>query len=750
MEDVVRITLKGLVQGQGVRPAVARLAVESGVAGTVRNSSEGVEIIVRGDDHQIEGFRSGLLRQFRGAVSPNIDVKDCRPFVGFRIEESQSRSAVATIVPPDLATCPDCLDEIRDSRSRRFGYPFTSCTSCGPRYSILREMPYDRERTSMNAFVLCRTCESEYRDPADRRFHAQTQACPDCGPKCWTTDGNGAMIADQTDAVQCLVDAIRAGRIVAIKGLGGYQLICDATNDRVVKELRSRKRRNAKPLPVMVRDLSGASELAHFDDAERATLASPFNPIVLVRARANTPIPMDAVHPGLREIGILLPTTPLHWMLADQARCPLIVTSGNASGEALAYENERALKQLAEVAELFLHHDREILRPIDDSVVRHVAGKAMTIRAARGIAPISLPFRSSHRFTATGGHQKVAPALATATHFVLAPHVGNMDSEACRQRMCGQVGSLQRLYGQPHSSRTACDQHPDYFTSRLAGERAIAVQHHHAHVAAAMLEHNLVGQTVLGFAFDGTGYGPDATVWGGEVLLVTSSEFKRVAHLRPFKLPGGESAITQPWRIALSLLTQLFDDATREWLDKYEVSPSVWRYLIDRGAETTSMGRLFDAVSSFVLGINVCDYEGEGAMRLETVCDPAEKGAYEFDLTETRSGFEMDWRPLIHDIVQDCGQAEGRIATKFHRAIVDVMITIAQRYDGLPIVVSGGVFQNRFLSELLIERTSETGLDCKLPRLIPAGDGGLSIGQLVVAEATLSRSANEQRVDPCA
>ncbi|TWU46704.1 carbamoyltransferase HypF [Rubripirellula reticaptiva] len=732
--EVTRFVLQGLVQGQGVRPRIARFAAAHEITGTVRNSGRGVEILAVGELDSMAAFENALTSSFMGSslIAETVQAWADPIPKDFRIVESLTRGGVYTSVPLDIAVCSDCLCDVRTPENRRFGYPFTTCTRCGPRYSLLRRMPFDRDWTSMAAFPMCNACQAEYRDPSDRRFHAQTIACHECGPTCWASDLDGGCLARQEDAVHVVGEQIAAGKIAAVKGIGGYQLICDATNEAAVRRLRDRKRRPGKPLPVMVRDVSAAEQLANLCQFERDALASPVNAIVLLRAGESVKA-SSAVSPNLNKIGIMLPTSPLHAMLLDAVGKPLVVTSGNVHGSPLIYKNATATVELAGIADVFLHHDREITHPVDDSVVHCYGDKVSTIRAARGIAPMTIPLPRNGPAIAVGGHQKVALAISNNRSFVLAPHIGDMETESSRIRFHDGVKRLQTLY-QSDADHIACDQHPNYFTSSIAGRLGsskIHVQHHHAHIAAAMLDHGLIDQSVLGIAFDGTGYGDDGTIWGGEALLATDANFERVGHLRPFRLPGGEHAIKHPKRILQSLLSQL--DHT------LAVEPHL-EYAIKHGPVTSSMGRLFDGIAALLLDLVTVEYEGEAAMRLEAHCETTELGSYVFRVTNN-SPLQFDWRPVLAEMHADLGRLSStRVAMKFHRAVAFLVIDVASRYDGFPCVVTGGVFQNRILLELVQSMAIERKIDIRLPGRIPVNDGGLAIGQLVVASANRRRS----------
>lgn len=750
--------LRGGVQGVGLRPAIARAAQLQELAGFVENSTSGVVVHIEGRADQVAAFLSTLPQALpEGAQLESVAGRQVAPLgaTQFEIRPSVNLGAMATRVPLDRRVCESCLTDVLEGDARRREYAFVSCTACGPRYSILNAMPYDRADTTMGRFPLCVDCEREYASPTDRRFHAQTNACRRCGPR----------LAAAIDAAQrCL----RAGRIVALQSLGGFQLCCDATSNEAVKRLRVKKGRPAKPLAVLVADLAMAERLGRLSDDERRWLQSAAGPIVVVRARDDSPL-ADSVHPGLHEVGLLLPTTPLHALLM-RGSPPLVATSGNRDGEPLAYAPQAP--ELDELADFVLAHDRPIARPIDDSVVRVAAGRRLTLRAARGLAPLplDLPAPSDRRGRqaglALGAHQKVAAALDNGVSAVLGPHIGDLKGEAARLRYLEQLSSLQTLYGcQPRW--IAHDLHPEYFTTSwvesIEGVRRVAVQHHHAHIAATMAEHGLCEQTVLGFAWDGSGWGPDGTIWGGECLEATTSEFRRVARLRPFRLPGGERAIREPWRVVYSLVHDALGghDAAIAALGASPRWESL-QPLVTRGMAspwTSSMGRLFDAIGALIgFESSSCDslsfesltpaevqYEGQLAMRLESlggVCAarpaPSRKGSqgYRLPLQSSERGLlEWDWRPLVRDFLEDRrrGRSPAEMALEFHFALADVIGETAARRPALPIVLGGGVFQNGLLIECLTERFAGQETRLFWPSQIPANDGGLAAGQLAIA-----------------
>ncbi len=740
------IVLSGRVQGLGVRPAIARLANELNLFGGVSNSNEGIRIHVEGPGQAIDCFAARLAAALPARAQ--IESTATRPadWTGaatFEIEPSDARGPLTARVPPDLAVCGECLQETSTPANRRYGYAFASCTACGPRYSLIESMPYDRQSTAMRHFEQCPCCRREFTRPADRRFHSQTNCCHDCGPRPWLTDRGGRLVARGSEAVQAAVEALRRGQIVAVRGVGGYQLIVDATSADAVRRLRNYKQRPDKPLAVMATDVIAVERFAKVDNIERAALVSPANPIVVSSVGGAARLPSD-LNEGLNTIGVMLPTTPLHDAIARTFARPLVVTSGNVEGSPLCYLPGEARTALAGVADAWLDHDRQIVRPIDDSVVRIIAGKLAAIRLARGLAPLPLDLPAGS-ILALGGHQKSAIALSNSAQAVLGPHQGDLDSEATRVRYLEHIEALRALYGLTGES-IVCDAHPDYFTTRWAHDRscrAILVQHHHAHVAAAMLEQGWLDRQVLGVAWDGTGYGPDGTVWGGEFLVATASDAARVASLRPFVLPGGEIAVRQPWRIAVAVVFQALGAEIAAGLRFDGVSPrQVERIvsLVDKSfawPRTSSAGRLFDAVAALTLGIVEARFEGHAAMLLEAACDVACDGQYAMPLCSSEPDV-LDWRPAIRGLLRDLrsGTAPGAVAMRFHRCLAESIAAVAHRYPSLPVALCGGCFQNKMLTELTIERLGHGRLIAP-PGTIPTNDGGLAAGQLAIAAARL-------------
>ncbi len=750
----VQIQLVGDVQGCGIRPTVANLAMQCDLLGSVRNSRQGVDIVLYGTREAIDVFQESLRMRFSSATQKTIAIDTFEPMSGFQILESVFEGEVQFVIPRDRVTCADCLRECQTPGDRRFGYALIGCAQCGPRYSIIRDLPYDRSQTSMSAFAMCSDCQAEFVDPAHRRFHAQTNCCPKCGPMVWF-ESNGEILGHGDVAVAAAARDIRNGRILAMKGLGGYQLVCDATNCHAIERLRSRKNRITKPLAVMASSMDEAHAIVEFNALDEETLKGPAGPIVLLQSRTQNYLASN-IHTGFPSIGIMLPTTALHMMLLKETKIPLVVTSGNIEGEPLEYRETEATLRLSGIADCFLHHNRPIVNPIDDSVVQSIAGRMVTHRAARGIAPIPIEYRSESQVLALGGHQKAAVALSNGYTTILGPHIGDLDTVRTRDRFLEQKAMLQSLL-RVKSPMMVCDQHLDFFTSQLAdedsGRNCHAVQHHHAHIVSAMVEHGWLDSTVLGFAFDGTGLGCDGSIWGGEVLVATTASFKRVGHLRTFPLLGGELAVKQPWRIALALLVDAIgEEQTLEIVDANKLRD--WQVdrlcmqrllpLLDRNAlslQTSSMGRLFDGVAALVCGIGQVSFEGEAAMRLEAVCNQDVQQNYHISVSRD-SPCEMDWRPMVIELIADLASdvPVGTIAMKFHRAIAECIATISHRYRDFPVVLAGGVFQNRNLVELVDRQLHSLSMPYAMPCQVPPNDGGLALGQLVIATSRMERA----------
>jgi hydrogenase maturation protein HypF len=752
-----RIEVRGTVQGVGFRPWVYRRAVEAGLTGRVRNDHRGVTIEVFGPGAALDALQAeietgspsaALVRAVR--VQP-IAAEAAATFV---IEPSSEGGERRVSIPPDLATCPECLSEVLDPKDRRHRYPFTNCTACGPRYTIARDVPYDRPRTTMAGFAMCPACSEEYEHSGDRRFHAQPNACPVCGPRLRLVGPDGWSVeAEPRPDVPLLLAAqrLREGAIVAVKGLGGYHLACDATSSEAVCRLRRRKRRDEKPFAVMVRDLAQAERLATLEAIERGLLGSVERPIVLVRRREDAGLAAE-VAPGNPLVGLMLAYTPLHVLLLAEVGRPLVMTSGNLSEEPLAADDEEARERLGDIADLFLAHDRAIENRCDDSVARVIAGAPTVLRRARGYVPRPVPLSRplGRPVLACGAHLKNAFCLAHEDLAWLGPHVGDLDNlEACRHYE-EQIARLQRFLG-IRPEVVAHDLHPDYFSTLYARERPeatkVAVQHHHAHVVSAMAEHGLEGP-VLGLVWDGTGYGTDGTAWGGELLLATLDGFERLATLRPLRLAGGDEAIRQVWRVTLAALDDAFDG--RPPLDELALfreipgrDVAVVRQMIDKGLHAPlghGAGRYFDALGALGLARTRSTYEGQVALEWNLVADDEEGPPYGFEVVQEGTMTEVDLRPMIREAVAGLirGVGASTVSARFHETLVEVALAVvnqaAGRHGRLPVVLTGGCFQNARLAAAVTRRLEEGHRVCR-HREVPPGDGGLALGQAVVAAA---------------
>ena len=751
-----QIEVVGTVQGVGFRPWVYRLATELGIHGQVRNEVGGVTVEAFGEPAALDGLVQALqtnpppaarIRSLRWREIPTREAK------GFVIAPSLPGTTRRVSIPPDLATCDACLGEIFDPSNRRHRYAFTNCTDCGPRFTIALDAPYDRRVTSMAAFVMCEACQREYDDPRDRRFHAQPNACPRCGPRLQLLDSRGKDVAS-ADPLREAGAALRAGNILAVKGLGGYHLACDGTSSDAVRLLRERKRRDAKPFAVMVRDLREAHRLASVSREEERLLGSTERPIVLVQRKRVGSTVAPEVAPENPLLGLMLAYTPLHHLLLAEAERPLVMTSGNLSDEPIVFEEGEAVSKLRDVADLFLTHDRGIVTRCDDSVARVVAGGPVLLRRSRGYVPRPIPLARPVKrpVLACGAQLKNTFCLAAGDVAVLGPHIGDLDQLEVHRSYEEAVDRMQRFLGcKPEV--IAYDLHPDYASTRYALERPetlkVAVQHHHAHVASALAEHGLDGP-VIGIAFDGTGYGTDGTSWGGEVLLASAAAFQRCATLRPVALAGGERAIHEPWRIGLALLLDAYDgDPPGLW--NFPAIPEdaavLVRQALVRGINAPKahgMGRLFDGLGALVLGRGKARYEGEVALAWNLVADGAGHGRYPFGIDNRGSVLQLDLRSMVRGLIQEflVGVPPARLSAKFHDTLVHATAVLVgmvrERVGRLPMVLTGGCFQNARLAEGLASVLRPEG-PVYLHREVPPGDGGIALGQVLVADATSPR-----------
>lgn len=770
----LRVTIRGTVQGVGFRPFVFRLATELGLAGWVNNSPQGVALEVEGTPGRLESF---LLRlepekpphaSIQGLESAFLDPVG---YTGFAIRASDDTGEKKTFILPDVAVCADCLREVFDPDNRRYLYPFTNCTHCGPRFSIIESLPYDRARTSMKRFDPCARCRGENENPRDRRFHAQPNACPDCGPHLELRDPYGKVLALGHAALPATAEAIRGGAVAAVKGLGGFQLIVDAQNDAAVLRLRRRKHRDDKPFALMCASLRQVKELCQVSGLEKRLLLSPESPIVLLRRKGNESSGKrrglaGSIAPGNPYLGVMLPYTPLHHILLRELGRPVVATSGNLGDETICADETEALERLKGIADIFLVHNRPIVHPVDDSVARIMAGREMVLRRARGYAPLPVTLgKAAASCLAVGGHMKNSVAVGCGREVFISQHVGDLQTAQSFDTFKKVLSSLTGLYA-CKPKRVACDAHPDYPSSRFAeqcGLPRVRVQHHFAHVLSCMAENELAG-SALGIAWDGSGYGPDGTVWGGEFLQVAESSFHRVACWRPFPLPGGEQAVREPRRAALGLLYELWGDAVFDCRDLAPVKAfsaeelRVMRSMLENKINcpmTSSVGRLFDAVAAITGVRQRCRFEGQAAMQLEFALEDRATGeAYPFRLVEPDGQIDpppqkrdedfisdlklkwiIDWGPMVEAI---CGEVRREAPThwlsaKFHNTLADAAVAVVRRAGERRVVLSGGCFQNKYLTERLVQRLRQERFCPYWHQRIPPNDGGLALGQILAA-----------------
>ena len=724
----LRVVVRGAVQGVGFRPAVYRLAEKLRLAGWVRNSGAGLEIEVEGSSEQLDQFLHKLKVEWRRAAVVTAEkVSRIAPAgsAWFEILPSDESVAKTAAVSPDLATCPECQRELLDLADRRFGYAFTNCTHCGPRFTIQLDIPYDRPNTTMRKFLLCANCRKEYESPQDRRFHAQPNACSVCGPHVWLEPA-GREEAPATG----LARALARGEVAALKGVGGFQLLADARSPAAVSRLRERKGREAKPLAVLMPSLAVVREHCLLGAAEEALLSSPAAPIVLLRPRADSNLAPE-VSKSSPYVGLMLPASPLHHLLMLEYPYPVVATSGNRSDEPIAIGNREARKRLRGVADVFLMHNRPIARPCDDSVVRVSRGGTQVLRRARGYAPLPVVTPSElPPVLAVGGHMKNTVAVAIGREVFLSQHVGDLDAVESRRAFERGIEDLCTLY-RFEPQIVACDLHPDYASTRWAlasGLRAVQIQHHHAHVAACAAE-NAIESDYLGVAWDGTGLGLDGTVWGGEFFLVHHGHFDRIAHLRPFRLPGGEAAIRDCSRPAAGLVWEAFGATAADVI----AGPLVRSMLAGQvnAPLTSSVGRLFDAAAYLSGAAQRNCFEGQAAMCLERAIGKEDSGeAYRI---ENHDGVG-DWAPLIEAIMRDrrANIDTGQISVRFHNALANWILEVARQAGTRDVVLSGGVFQNAYLTERASAGLEESGFRVLTHHQVPCNDGGIALGQAVL------------------
>ena len=772
-----RISIRGVVQGVGFRPFVYNLARTLRLTGFILNSSSGVTVEIEGAHSAIDQFLHTLrtspppLAQIMEIALEDISLQNASEF---SIQPSREEENEFAFISPDVATCDDCWHDFGDPANRRYGYPFTNCTNCGPRYTIIQDIPYDRPSTTMARFRMCELCHAEYQDPSDRRFHAQPNACPACGPSLVLVESRQhnceahlpaaedfrATQQSSPATLQRVRDLLHAGRLVAVKGLGGFLLACDAQNDGAVRRLRHRKRRSDKPFAIMARDLAEVEKFCIVTDTDRAALQSPRRPIVILQRRPESNL-SRSIAPGNNSIGVMLPYTPLHYLLfsnspSDPSQfAALVMTSGNLSEEPIVISNEDAWQQLEPVADWFLFHNRDIYMRADDSVVRTFAGRERVMRRSRGYVPQAIDLGAPMQdLLACGAELKHTFCLTKDHYAILSQHIGDLENFETLCFFQETLANLKKLF-RAEPKAVAYDLHPNYRSTQYALslplERKIGVQHHHAHIASCMAENHLQGK-VIGVAFDGTGYGTDGKIWGGEFLVSDLETFNRRAHLRYLPLPGGDAAVRQPWRMALSYLRDTFgNQALSEQMHFLQSVPEKQITVVDamiarriQSIETSSSGRLFDAVAALVgLGSEVT-FEGQAAIALESAAHPGVEDRYPFALEESEP-MQLDMRPMIEEIVRDLTHTTpiGVISARFHNTMAAVILEVCRRIrkqENLArVCLSGGVFQNMYLLKHTARDLDKDGFQVFLHALVPPNDGGISLGQAAIANAILQR-----------
>ena len=749
-----KVYIEGIVQGVGFRPFIFKLANELGLKGYIYNDTNGVYIEIEGEESLIDEFiklipeKAPPLALVERILTEDTQVKG---YSEFFIEKSKGGEEKFVLISPDVSTCDDCLRELFDPSDRRFRYPFINCTNCGPRFTIIVDVPYDRPKTTMAVFKMCQECEREYHDPSNRRFHAQPNACPVCGPSLKLFDNNLKEICCD-DPIKEVAEILKDGFIVAIKGLGGYHLACDALNDEAVSELRRRKMRIEKPFAIMIPDVDWLDKICDYNEVELKLLTSIQRPIVLIRKKRNCPIAYE-VAPRNSYLGVMLPYTPLHHLLMREINLPLVMTSGNLTEEPIAYKDDDAFERLGKIADFFLVHNREIHMRCDDSVSAVIAGKPVVLRRSRGYVPypVKLQFEAKKQVLAVGGHLKNTFCFLKGRYAFLSHHIGDLENWATLKSLIEGVEHFKKLFDLKPEV-LAYDMHPEYLSTKFALELdvevKVPVQHHHAHVASCMAENGLSGP-VIGIAFDGTGYGTDGKIWGGEFLVAQMSKFERFAHFDYVPLPGGEVAIKEPWRMALSYLMYSFGDDFQsieipfvKFLNENWSKVKILLKMIDRGINspmTSAVGRLFDAVSAICSVRLRVNYEAQAAMEFQMLADEDESGVYEFEIIDSmkpwRISFKQGIREIVHDI--ESGIDVSKIAGKFHNTIARIVCEVAKKMKSETgindVVLSGGVFQNALLVNKTIIELEKAGFRVYTHSKVPPNDGGLSLGQAVVA-----------------
>ncbi|MBI4403009.1 MAG: carbamoyltransferase HypF [Deltaproteobacteria bacterium] len=746
----LKISIYGAVQGVGFRPFIYRLARRFDVSGFVMNTGAGVTIEVEGSEKTLEK----LLLAIEPEQPPQSHIYsleysylDPVGYQAFEVRTSVNSEDKSAVMLPDIAPCAECLEEVFDPKNRRYRYPFTNCTNCGPRFSIIKALPYDRANTSMGSFHMCEQCQHEYDDPENRRFHAQPNACPCCGPHIEFWDCTTRKISEEDKALRDICEAIRNGKIVAIKGIGGFHIVVDAGNEDAIKQLRERKHREEKPFAVLFPDLSTVQKQVDLDEIEKRSLVSSEAPIVLLRRKSFHDRIAPNVAPNNPYLGILLPFSPLHHLLMHELHFPVVATSGNLSNDPICKTEEQAKSALGSIVDYFLVHDRPIINRSDDSIVRVIERREMVLRRSRGYAPLPVQLdQALPDCVAVGGHLKNTFALAKNNRVFISQHNGDLETKESINAFSDNLNLFCSLY-QNSPKSVLCDLHPDYYSTRFAkkmGVPVIQVQHHYAHALSCMAENSLNPPT-LSVVWDGTGWGLDETIWGGEFLKITRAGFKRFAHMRPFPLLGGEKAIREPRRSAMGLLFEIFGSSVFSYTHLKLLhcfsgeELSIFQTMLERHLNSpycSSVGRLFDAASALICQRERISFEGQAAMELEFLTSETQNdNRYDFSVREKDGAFVIDWEPIFKGLTDDSirGAAPALMSVLFHNTLADIVVAIAQKASEEAVVLSGGCFQNKYLLEKTIVRLKKEGYRPYWHQRIPTNDGGIALGQMTAA-----------------
>ncbi|MDD3395244.1 MAG: carbamoyltransferase HypF [Anaerotignum sp.] len=747
-----RIQIQGIVQGVGMRPFIYKIAKAFQLTGFVKNDGASVELVICGAQSSVEGF----LNELKNNPPPNAMIHSITMtphakvhFQEFRILHSSKDPQIEGCILPDLAVCEDCLEDIRNQHNRRFEYAFTNCTNCGPRYSIIKELPYDRESTSMRNFSMCPSCNDEYENPEDRRFHAQPNCCPVCGPRYFLQNNKGEPVECES-LIEKTKQLLKEGKIIAIKGIGGYHLVCNAQDEAAIATLRSRKKRPHKPFAIMAAKIEDVKQICTLSNLEEEIVLNNKRPIVLLQKRSNTVLP-EIIAPKLYQYGVMLPYTPLHYFLFEDSLDYLVMTSGNISGMPICYQDKAALEHLSQVADYFLLHNREIMTPIDDSVVKVLHNEVLVSRCGRGYAPIALPIDSPFEILALGGNQKASVCFLHHNIAHISQYLGELHLlEACNE----YTSVIDRLSGllKANPEIIAHDLHPNYFSTQFGkklAKKTIAVQHHHAHMAGCMAEHGFCGEGI-GIIFDGTGMGTDGTIWGGEFLVGSRTKFKRVGHLEYVTVQGADSAIEEPWKCAISYLHTININPEPYFLNIDSLQLQLIKKALKNKVncyESSSIGRFFDCVSALTLHRSHSSYEAQAAIELESMVDNTITEEYGFSIFEVEDAFILGYQSILKGVLEDLEnhQPISVISTKFHNTISKATITcvcrIRQKFHLDDVFLSGGVFENTYLLKKIVFGLKKCGFHVFYNKKVPSNDGGLAFGQASVAAAILEEGA---------